>query len=324
MTTRRCWCESKSTHPFNDDYVRCSECGTLVLQTGPSDGQLKVQNDDTDFYGKRYWLEHQSEKFKYPSIFERARQDIVERNLHWFQALQKYKLPPAKTLELGCSHGSFVAILRQAGYDASGMEMSPWVVELAKETFDVPMIVGPLEAIDLPACTFDVVALMDVLEHLPDPVATMRRAIELLKPDGILLIQTPEFREEMDYETLVSTNSPFLEQLKADEHLYLFTRNSVTRLFQELGAQHLQFEPPIFYQYDMFLVVSRQPIEFAKLPDANPLETPNGRFVQALLDQYRRIKELEHHVKIIDADREARLEQINTLTEMIQKRKFLR
>lgn len=318
MSIRNCWCGHENQNLFSDEYARCSDCGTLISTVGLSDDELKVENDDAAFYGKQYWLEHQSKDLGFPNIFQRARNDLLDRNLHWLRTLQKYKLPGTKTLELGCSHGSFVAMLQQAGYDASGMEMSPWVVEFAKETFDIPVIVGPVETVDLPNGTFDVVALMDVLEHLPDPVGTMRRSLDLLKPDGILLIQTPQFRTEMDYQTLLDTKAPFLEQFKSDEHLYLFTKESASQLFKQLGAEHIHFEQPIFHQYDMFFVVSRQPIaQVADVEGNKSLDTPRGRFVQALLDQDSQIKKLAEHIEIIDADRAARLEQIHTLTKMV-------
>ncbi|XUY29663.1 class I SAM-dependent methyltransferase [Agrobacterium sp. rho-8.1] len=279
---------------------------------------MKVADDEADFYGKKYWLEHQNKDLGFPNIFQRAKLDLTDRNLHWLKTLLKYKAPPSKVLELGCSHGSFVALLRQAGYEASGMEMSPWVVEFAQETFDIPMLVGPVENIELEVGTFDVVALMDVLEHLPDPVGTMSHALRLLKPHGILLIQTPQAKDEMVYSNLVETNAAFMEQFKSDEHLYLFTQSSATALFERLGASVIHFEPPIFHQYDMFFVVSRQPIEMISEEDAEKsIETPKGRFVQALLDQDNRIKALDEHVKIIDADRAARLDQIHALTKMI-------
>ncbi|NTF33469.1 class I SAM-dependent methyltransferase [Rhizobium skierniewicense] len=318
MTKRACWCGNEKFKDFSSEYARCVACGTLVELIALSDEALEVKNDDADFYGKKYWLEHQSKDFGYPNIFQRAKKDLTDRNLHWLKTLLKFKAPPSKVLELGCSHGSFVALLRQAGFDASGMEMSPWVVEFAQETFNIPMLVGPVENIELEAGTFDVIALMDVLEHLPDPVGTMSHALKLLKPDGILIIQTPQANDDMTYPALLESNSPFLEQFKADEHIYLFTQNSVAALFKKIGAKFIQFEPPIFHQYDMFFVVSRQPIEMISEEDAEKsIETPKGRFVQALLDQDKQIKSIEEHVKTIDADRAARLDQIHALTNMI-------
>ena len=320
---RVCWCGNADLIPFSPEYGECRTCGTLVYLKDMPTEQLLVRDDETDFYGKKYWLEHQQDAFGYADIHTRARNDLTERNLHWLKTLLKYRLPPAKVLELGCSHGSFVALMRQAGYDAAGVEMSPWVVEFGQKTFGVPISVGPAEALDIAPGSFDVIALMDVLEHLPDPVATMAHCLQLLKPDGILLIQTPQFKEEMDYTALVETKGPFLDQLKADEHLYLFSDRSVTRLFQQLGAEHVQFEPAIFGHYDMFFAVSRMPFAARSKEEIeeNLTSTPHGRLVLALLDIYSREASalaqlqadkahLAAQLKACEADRAARLEVI--------------
>jgi 2-polyprenyl-3-methyl-5-hydroxy-6-metoxy-1,4-benzoquinol methylase len=274
--------------------------------------ELTVSDDETDFYGKAYWLGHQSEDLGFPDIHKRARVDLTERNLHWLKTLLKYRLPGAKVIELGCSHGSFVALMHHTGYDASGVEMSPWVVEFGKETFNVPIFVGPVENLDIPAGSLDVVALMDVMEHLPDPVGTMAHCLKLLKPDGMLLIQTPKFVPGMNYAKLLETNGAFLEQLKADEHLYLFTEDSAARLFRQIGADHIQFEPAIFSQYDMFFAVSRVPFQTYSPEEINTalFGMPNGRMTLALLD-------LRERELASESDRIARGEQIEELTRLL-------
>ncbi|TCM65869.1 class I SAM-dependent methyltransferase [Rhizobium sp. BK068] len=322
MTDRICWCGAKELLPFSAEYGRCFDCGTLVARTALSDEELVVANDDADFYGKQYWLQHQGKDYGYPNIFERSRRDLADRNLHWLRTLLRYRLPPAKVLELGCSHGSFVGLLHLAGYEAAGVEMSPWVVEYAKKTFGIPVAVGPVEDLETQPESLDVIALMDVLEHLPDPIGTMTHALRLLKPDGLLLIQTPQFKQEMNYQELVATNGAFLEQFKSDEHLYLFTQDSARRLFSQLGAEHVVFEPPMFPQYDMFFVVSKLPI--VATPEGAIEEalasTPNLRFVQAMLDLESRARSLDSQIKIIDADRAERLDQIHKLTAMVHDR----
>ncbi|MBU1265009.1 MAG: class I SAM-dependent methyltransferase [Gammaproteobacteria bacterium] len=292
----------------------------VYLKEMPSE-QLLVRNDEVDFYGKKYWLEHQQDDYGYADIHTRARNDLTERNLHWLKTLLKYRLPPAKVLELGCAHGSFVALMRQTGYDASGVEMSPWVVEFGRQAFGVPISVGPVENLDIAPGSLDVIALMDVLEHLPDPATTMAHCLKLLKPDGFLLIQTPQFKEGMNYAELVESKGAFLEQLKADEHLYLFSDDSVTRLFKQLGAEHIQFEPAIFGAYDMFFLVGRLPIipVPAEKVESTLLSSPQGRFVQAMLDMEHRIKMMGDHIEQIDADRANRLDQIHALTDQIHK-----
>ncbi|QYD67851.1 methyltransferase domain-containing protein [Paraburkholderia edwinii] len=292
-----------------------------------------MQDDDADFYGKNYWLERQRDHGT-ADIFTRARNDLTERNLYWLKALLKYRLPPAKVLELGCSHGSFVALMRHAGFDASGVEMSPWVVEFGQQTFGVPVSIGPVETLDMPAGSVDVLVAMDVLEHLPDPAKTMARCLELLKPDGLLLIQTPQFKDGSQYETLVKEGDRFLEMLIPEEHIYLFSQKSVAQFFGQLGASYLAFERAIFDHYDMFLVVSKNPLQTHSREDGEAAlqASPSGRIATALLDLREReldsladriargeqIETLTRLVHESESDRAARGEQIATLTDMVK------
>jgi 2-polyprenyl-3-methyl-5-hydroxy-6-metoxy-1,4-benzoquinol methylase len=310
---RACWCGNTDFRPFGPEYGECTVCGTAVYLREMPPEKLLVQNDESDFYGKNYWLERQQDAFGTGDIFTRARTDLTERNLHWLKALLKYRPPAAKVLELGCSHGSFVALMGSAGYDASGVEMSPWVVEFGKKTFGVPISVGPLESLDIPLGSLDVIVSMDVLEHLPDPVTTMARCLELLKPDGLLLLQTPQFKDGSSYEELRENKGRFLEMLIPEEHIYLFSEDSVARLFRQLGADHIQFEPAIFAHYDMFFAVSRTPFRTHTLEEIDTVlrSTPSGRLTLALLDV--RERELAS-----ESDRAARGEQIDTLTQMVK------
>lgn len=331
---RSCWCGATDFEPFGPDYSRCRSCQTLVSQKGLQDVALNVVDDETDFYGKQYWLAHQDVDLGFPDITRRARADLSERNLHWLKTLLAYRLPPARLLELGCAHGSFVALAGEAGFRSSGVEMSPWVVEFGRRTFGIDVVVGPLERLEPAPHGLDVIAMMDVLEHLPDPQATIGRCVEALRPDGLLLIQTPEFRDDMQFDDLQSRRSPFLDQLKADEHLHLFSRQSVTELLARAGVTQLAFEPAIFAHYDMFLVASRAPL--APSPPEAITEslqaTVHGRMVQALLDLRERelrgeadrqargeqVTQLTAMLAASEADRGARGEQITTLTRLLQ------
>lgn len=317
---RKCWCGNSNFIQFGPQYGECRVCKTLVSQDSLSDEQLIVNDDESDFYGKQYWLEHQNDDLGFPDIYTRSRNDLTERNLHWLKTLLKYCLPPAKVVELGCSHGSFVALMQQTGYEAAGVEMSRWVVSFAAETFQIPMYLGPVENLDIPPNSLNVIALMDVLEHLPDPVETLHYCANLLKPGGFLLIQTPEFQEEMSYPLLEESKSLFLEQLKADEHLYLFSQASVIECLDQVGLKHVYFEPAIFAVYDMFLVASKEPLEtYSPVQiESALLDYPQGRLALALLDIRERELALSKAMEELNSDRAARLEQIHILTEKLQ------
>jgi 2-polyprenyl-3-methyl-5-hydroxy-6-metoxy-1,4-benzoquinol methylase len=189
----RCWCGNDDLAEFGPEYLRCPECETLIVAHMPNLDIAQVNDDDHDFYGRGYWFAHQEEQLGFSNITTRARADLPERCLHWLRTLLKYKLQPAKILELGSAHGGFVALMRWAGFDACGLELSPSIVEFARRTFDIPILLGQIEDQQIEPASLDAIVLMDVLEHLPNPVRTLRRCLELLKPEGLLIIQTPEF-----------------------------------------------------------------------------------------------------------------------------------
>jgi SAM-dependent methyltransferase len=300
--TRRapgCWCGNLDLAPFGRDFLKCRACETLVSARMPGPEISPVTDEDRDFYGRGYWFSHVEGKHGQPNILTRSTRDLPERCLFWLRTALKYKLPPAPVLELGSGHGGFVRLLRWAGFDAAGLEMSPWVVEFARCRFNVPMLVGPVEGQPIAPGSLELIALMDVLEHLPDPAGTMRHCLSLLRPDGILMIQTPRYPEGRSYEELVARRDRFLEQLKPVEHVYLFSSDSIRGFFTRLGCDYLQFEPAIFPHYDMFLAVSRVPLT---THGPNTIKAalkglPGRRLLEAFLDVDRlaRLHVVERH-----------------------------
>jgi SAM-dependent methyltransferase len=315
-----CWCGNNHFKPFSPQYGVCKVCKTLVSLEPTSQDQLIAGDSENAFYGKDYWLTHQNLDLGLPDIHIRSRHDLTERNLHWLNALLKYRLPPADVIELGCSHGGFVAILQEAGYHSSGVEVSPWVVEYGKQTFQVPIHLGPVENLELPLESFDTVVLMDVLEHLQQPLLTLEHCTRLLRQDGFLVIQTPLFNENIDYQELADKQAPFLKMLIPDEHLFLFSKQSVERLLKQLGLQYIYYEPAIFSNYDMFLIAAKAPLQAHSTDQIESalLATPQGRLMLALLDLRDRELTLTKQLEESEHDRAARLEQIQTLTALLQ------
>jgi SAM-dependent methyltransferase len=229
-------------------------------------------------------------------LYGRARQDLTERCVYWLKTLLKYKRPPGRVLELGAAYGAFVGLLKLAGFDPIGLDLSPWVVNFAHQTFDVPMLTGRIEKQNLESESFDVIVMMDVLEHLPNPVETLSECMRLLKPDGILMIQTPEYKE-LSYSQLQEKQDDFLTLLLPKEHIFLFSQRGVKLLFERLDNAKITFEKNLF-SYDMFFVAAKSLEQINDIDEQPVLDgTPAARLVQALIDKYDEAEALKFEVR---------------------------
>lgn len=310
----RCWCGNESLDVFSADYLRCSHCETLTVVRMPAATELLAGEDERGFYGHTYFDTYQVERLGLPPIRERASLDLRERCVHWLRTLLRYKRPPAKVLELGSAHGGFVALMRWTGFDAAGLELSPRVAAFARQAFGVPVLEGPIEQQTIEAASLDAIVLMDVLEHLPDPIGTLQHSVRLLKPGGILLIQTPSYREGKTLEAMVADGDRFQTMLLPEQHLHLFSKKSVTELLRRLGFGYVQFEPAIFPAYDMFLVAATAQLSVISDREAREIlaSRPEGRLVGALLDLRSELQDLTGLHLESEADRAARLTVIES------------
>lgn len=273
---------------------------------------FRVSDSDSGFYSKDYWFDYLPGQLGQPNVVDRARADLPERAVYWLSTVLRFQRPPGRTLELGCGPGAFVGLMAQAGFEAEGLELSPAVVELARRHFGVTVHCGPIEEQSLPQGQYCGVSAFDVLEHLPDPVGTLERAVELLAPGGWLLLQTPGFREpEGGYERMVETSDHFLEHLKAEEHLYLYSEDALRLLLGRIGLGHVRFLPAL-YDYDMFAIASREPLVEIEPEEAAQalLGSPSQRMALALLDLAKQKDAMEQRWQTAEQDRKQRLNVI--------------
>jgi SAM-dependent methyltransferase len=96
-------------------------------------------------------------------------------------------------LDVGCGAGTLMEAAGSQGWNVVGTELSPpAVAALGGRGLDVRL--GELGELDLPDHGFDVVSLIEVLEHVPDPAALLVAATHLLRPGGRLWATTPHGR----------------------------------------------------------------------------------------------------------------------------------
>ena len=105
------------------------------------------------------------------------------------QSVSRYR-PGGRLLDIGAGSGILVEVGTRLGYRAEGIEPSEWMVRsAAAHGLKIQAGTLPNEGITGP---FDVVTLVDVIEHVSDPVELLAQARTVLAPDGIGLVITPD------------------------------------------------------------------------------------------------------------------------------------
>lgn len=100
--------------------------------------------------------------------------------------------PPAATrlLDVGCSSGAFLAAATAEGLQAEGVEPSPEAAEGARRA-GFKVFTGLLEEARFPDGGFDAVTLIEVLEHLREPLPLLTECRRILRPGGVVMATTP-------------------------------------------------------------------------------------------------------------------------------------
>lgn len=128
------------------------------------------------------------------AYIEKSLQSNPERIEHQVEAVKRHGgIKGRRVLDVGCGGGLFLSKMKDAGAEALGIELSDTRAHYAKTKYGFEVVKRTIEDDYWRAFhgTFDMVTLWDVIEHVNYPIATLRAATDLLKPGGVLLIDTP-------------------------------------------------------------------------------------------------------------------------------------
>jgi 2-polyprenyl-3-methyl-5-hydroxy-6-metoxy-1,4-benzoquinol methylase len=106
------------------------------------------------------------------------------------EALKIPALPSGRLLDFGCGGGQFISRFAKSGWEVCGVEPDT-VAAAALRSRSGHDIRSDLSNIDDWKGSFDIVSLNHVIEHVPDPVETLRRLATCLKAGGKFIITTP-------------------------------------------------------------------------------------------------------------------------------------
>lgn len=157
-----------------------------------------------------------------------------------FRLLGRYRSPPGALLEIGAAAGFGLEAARDAGWDASGLELSGAAVEFARDRLGLSVRRGGIADLD-EVERFDAIAAFQTLEHLPDVRGALRRIRAALRPDGVAFFTTP------NHGSLVRKLMRRFWISYRPEHLLYFDARTLRRLLLDEGfvVEHLSADDPL-------------------------------------------------------------------------------
>lgn len=170
----------------------------------------------------------------YRLLYSNAQRRSADR---WMRHLQFPGGTP-RLLDLGCGNGAFLVQMQKAGWDVAGLEPDPNAADIGRKA-GLDIKVGTLEEDSFPADCFDAITMSHVIEHLHDPMMSLRCCHRMLRPGGTLWIATPNLNS-IGHKTF----GCHWRGLEIPRHLVIFTPASLKAALQQIGFQ-VQPTPPI-------------------------------------------------------------------------------
>jgi len=211
--------------------VECLDCGLRYINPQPTDLELRAFYADFDSHST--WRGDGEERF------DRAMRDIVVR-------FRKSGF----VLDIGSSRGNFLLAMRNVGFSVCGVEPSPKNSEFARSVNGVETYTGSIEEFLLTPSrrNFDVMTMLNVIEHLKEPKAVLCGLHSLLSDQGIIVLVVPDARLHAFVGRMrrgLGLSDPFLmknEQrplvgFDPPAHICSFEPRLITRLVEGCGFQ---------------------------------------------------------------------------------------
>ncbi|MEQ9363229.1 MAG: class I SAM-dependent methyltransferase [Leptospirales bacterium] len=211
--------------PF--DILRCPDCALQMQATIPEDASELY---DEDYYTGRAEYSYRDER-------EQRRFDryVLDARL---RTIARYAAPPADFVDVGAAFGAFVEAAQAAGYRARGLDVSEYAAADARSR-GLDVRVGELIPGAFEPASVDVLTMIEVFEHLTQPRAAMRALRESMRPGGLVVVQTANFRGAQarraggDYHYYLPG------------HFYYYSSDNLRRLFAEFGFSRVKIFRPV-------------------------------------------------------------------------------
>jgi 2-polyprenyl-3-methyl-5-hydroxy-6-metoxy-1,4-benzoquinol methylase len=166
--------------------VLCRACGTYYLNPRPTIAMLPHIYAAERYYSYRFSREGNS-------WVQWARSSRDRRKVQQLLCHTSLDYPNLKVLDIGAGDGALLKAFQNAGIPSAnlyGLDLEPNAVKYI-ENEGFRGLLGRIEELQMPPGSFDLISMIQVLEHLATPAKVLTSVFHWLKAGGLLLIETP-------------------------------------------------------------------------------------------------------------------------------------
>jgi len=208
--------------------LRCAVCDLVYVYPQPTDDELSA------FY---------ESYFEAPSAdavrLAENREPVLRSCLGRIQGL----VSTGSMVDVGAAHGDYLEMARSAGYGVFGIELASQPCS-DMLTRGIPCYNGSLEDAPIERSSVDVITFWDTLEHLPEPLVTLRKARDILRPGGYAFATVPNRRFQtalVDAERLLGRDGS--RRFEVPVHLNHFSARALRAVLEHAGFEDARVRP---------------------------------------------------------------------------------
>jgi SAM-dependent methyltransferase len=229
---------------------QCPECDLLSIADIPPSGIRMTEIEEGHYAGAKQVLGAHKQA---------GAERVLERRFQEYVDLAGRFVPAGRWLDIGCGAGLLLTLAQRAGYTGEGIELTAARRQVATELTGMTIHGAPVEALNLPDKSFDVISLINVFSHLTSPTRTFQELHRILAPGGVLIVATGEMT--------AGVRKSHMHNWNLGDHLFFLGDRTMDRYAEKAGfdvAHHDRWWlPEHMYTKDWLRARGRSPLKNA-------------------------------------------------------------